>query len=135
MAATTHPHTIDGAEQEIAHAGTHPQQAHASSGIDVGNAIDAHEANLATYLNQPVQDILSRLGLPPLSSHPDTDGAETPPGTASPVDPNQMIKPATDALGTLGNGQFNNADPTQMFQQISQAFESAAQPLGEALSQ
>jgi hypothetical protein len=45
-----------------------------------------------------------------------------------------MIKPATDALGTLGTGQFNNADPTQMFQGIAQAFESAADPLQQAIS-
>jgi hypothetical protein len=115
----------------------HLQQA--QPGFDPEQVINAHETNLADYLNQPVQDILSRLGLPPVPSHAlphgDTDG-QTPPGAANPLDPTQMIKPATDALGTLGTGQFNKGtDPTQMFQGIAQAFESAAEPLAQGVSQ
>jgi hypothetical protein len=114
-----------------------PQLAQTPPGFDPEHVINAHEANLADYLNQPVQDILSRLGLPRLPAPappPDASAAETPPGAANPVDPSQMIKPATDALGTLGTGQFNNSDPTQMFQGIAQALESAADPLQQAVS-
>ncbi|OBF30227.1 hypothetical protein A5724_23680 [Mycobacterium sp. ACS1612] len=106
--------------------------------FDPEQVINAHETNLADYLNQPVQDILARLGLPRIPSHvmpPDgTDGGA--PAPANPLDPTQMIKPATDALGTLGTGQFNNgSDPTQIFQGISQAFESAAEPLAQGMAQ
>ena len=116
---------------------TRRQLAQTPPGFDPEHVINANEANLADYLNQPVHDILSRLGLPRLPAPappPDASDAETPPGAANPVDPSQMIKPATDALGTLGTGQFNNADPTQMFQGIAQALESAADPLQQAIS-
>jgi hypothetical protein len=115
----------------------HLQQA--QPGFDPEQVINAHETNLADYLNQPVQDILSRLGLPPIPSHAlpqDGTDSQTGSGAANPLDPAQMIKPATDALGTLGTGQFNKgADPTQMFQGIAQAFESAAEPLAQGVSQ
>jgi hypothetical protein len=127
------------ASSPSAHTISSPHLQQASPGFDPEHVINAHETNLADYLNQPVQDILSRLGLPPLpvpAQLPVGPDGQTPAGAANPVDPTQMIKPATDALGTLGTGQFNNnADPTQMFQGIAQAFESAAEPLGQAVSQ
>jgi hypothetical protein len=122
-----------------AHTISTPHTQQAPPGFDPEHVINAHESNLADYLNQPVQDILSRLGLPPLpvpAQPPVGPDGQTPAGGQNPVDPTQMIKPATDALGTLGTGQFNNnSDPTQMFQGIAQAFESAAEPLGQAVSQ
>jgi hypothetical protein len=127
------------ASSPSAHTISSPHLQQTSPGFDPEHVINAHETNLADYLNQPVQDILSRLGLPPLpvpAQPPGGDDGQTPAGAANPLDPTQMIKPATDALGTLGTGNFNNnADPTQMFQGIAQAFESAAEPLGQAVSQ
>ncbi|WP_101951160.1 hypothetical protein [Mycobacterium sp. 3519A] len=118
--------------------------------IDPGTIIDAHETNLADYLNQPIGDILKRLGLPPITpglppDHaPNADGAASPApppaapplgGGGSPFDPTQLIQPVTDALGTLGSGQFGNFDPTQIFSGISQAVESAGESVAPALSQ
>jgi hypothetical protein len=137
MAVVAHPLTVDPPAHSISRIDPPAQLAQTPPGFDPEQVIDASEANLADYLNQPVHDILARLGLPRIpapASAPDAADAETPPGAANPVDPSQMIKPATDALGTLGTGQFNNADPTQMFQGIAQAFESAADPLQQALS-
>jgi hypothetical protein len=109
-----------------------------SSGIDPQSVINAQEAHLADYLNQPVHDILARLGLPPLpgaAPPASAPGIGTPDGApASPIDPSQLIQPVTDALGTLGSGQFGDSDPTQMFQGISQALESAGQSVQQALS-
>jgi hypothetical protein len=111
--------------------------AHGLSGVDPHSVIDAHESHLADYLNQPVHDILARLGLPPLAAAappPGAPDATTPAAPPNPMDPSQLIQPVTDALGTLGSGQFGNSDPTQMFQGISQALESAGQSVQQALS-
>jgi hypothetical protein len=139
MAAIPQPTTVDPPAHMISPGPVNPTAhlAQALPGFDPEAVINAHEANLAEYLNQPVQDILSRLGLPrtpDATPPPGAPNAETPAGAANPIDPSQMIQPVTDALGTLGSGQFNNADPTQMFQGISQALESAAQPVQQALS-
>lgn len=40
-------------------------------------------------------------------------------------------KPEPDALGMLGTGQFGNTDPAQKFQEITHAFEPAAEPLSQ----
>jgi hypothetical protein len=122
----------------------HLAQAHA--GFDPESVINAHEAHLADYLNQPVQDILARLGLPALAEAalPSADpnaaapsspapSATSPAAPASPFDASQLIQPVTDALGTLGSGQFGNLDPTQMFGGIAQALESAGQSVGQAM--
>jgi hypothetical protein len=126
-------------ESPSAHTISSPRAQQAPPEIELQNVINAHETNLADYLNHPVQDILSRMGLPPLpvlTQPPGRPDDQTPSGATNPLDPTQMIKPVTDALGTLGTGQFNkSADPTQMFQGIAQAFESTAEPLGQAVSQ
>ena len=137
MAVVAQPVPVDPPAHAISRIDPPAQLAQTPPGFDPEQVINANEANLADYLNQPVHDILARLGLPRIPAPappPDASGAETQPGAANPVDPGQMIKPATDALGTLGTGQFNNADPTQMFQGIAQAFESAADPLQQAIS-
>jgi hypothetical protein len=125
--------------------------AQALPGFDPGPIINAHEANLAEYLNQPVRDIIARLGIQPAlpgppPSPPDapstaapaspasSSGPINPAGGASPFDPTQLIQPVTDALGTLGSGQFGNLDPTQMFGGISQALESAGQSVQQAMT-
>jgi hypothetical protein len=137
MAVVAQPVPVDPPAHAISRIDPQAQLAQTPPGFDPEHVINANEANLADYLNQPVQDILTRLGLPRIPAPappPDASDAETQPGAANPVDPSQMIKPATDALGTLGTGQFNNADPTQMLQGIAQAFESAADPLQQAIS-
>ena len=47
------------------------QFAQALPGSDPGPAINASESNLGDYLNQPVQSILTRLGVPPLPPTPE----------------------------------------------------------------
>ena len=42
------------------------QSPQALPGSDPGPAINASESNLGDYLNQPVQSVLARLGVPPL---------------------------------------------------------------------
>ena len=141
MAAIPQPTTVDPPAHMLAPAPVNPtaQVAQGLPGFDPEAVINAHEANLAAYLNQPVQDILSRLGLPrtPDAAPPSgTPNGESPAGGANPVDPTQMIQPVTDALGTLGSGQFNNnSDPTQVLQGISQALESAVEPIVQSLPQ
>lgn len=98
--------------------------------------INAQEQNLADYLNQPVQDILAKLGLPPLPNGAPPPGEPPPegqPGPTNPMDPSAMIQPVLDALGTLGTGIFDSVDPTKMFEGISKAFESASSSVQEAL--
>ena len=64
-------------------------------------------------------------------------GAEGPGGGGSPFDPSQLIsgliQPVTDALGTLGSGQFGGLDPTQMLGGVSQALQSAGQSVQQAM--
>ncbi|BBY46736.1 hypothetical protein MARA_01660 (plasmid) [Mycolicibacterium arabiense] len=111
--------------------------------------INAHEAILGDYLNRPVSDILSRLGLPASGAAPSpaapppapeqgASNTDVPPpagGAQTPFDPMQLIQPVTDALGTLGSGQLGGMDPTQIFGGLSQALQSAAQSIGPAVSQ
>jgi hypothetical protein len=101
-------------------------------GFDASAAIAAQEQGLSEYLNRPVQEILAQLGLPALPSLPPV---APPPdaGPANPIDPGALIKPVTDALGTLGTGMFDGLDPTQMFQGISRAFNSSATDVSSAL--
>jgi uncharacterized protein YukE len=121
------------------------------SSVDVGPVINAHEASLAEYLNKPVHDILARFGIqpPPQAVPPGAPDAAPQPGPASPAaaapagspaapstpfDPTQLIQPVTDALGTLGSGQFGDLDPTKTFDGISKALESAGQSVQQAMS-
>jgi hypothetical protein len=121
------------------------QSAQALPGFDAGPAIDAHESNLADYLNQPVHNALARLGLPgspqaaPPADAANRNGAP-PPGAANSGMPGmlanlmtQMIQPVTDALGTLGPGMFGSLNPTQTFGGISQALGSAGQSVQQAM--
>jgi hypothetical protein len=129
---------------------------------DPGPVVDALNTGLADYLNQPVRDILARLGLtgqlnpaqppptdrpapagapagrpqsPDPSAHSSADDDESDAGGAGGgIDPSQMIKPVTDALGTLGSGQFDDADPGQMLDGVASAFEQTAGSLTDALS-
>ena len=138
-----------------AHANPVSQPAQPPPSLDVEAAINAQEANLADYLNQPVRDILARLGLPPIPGASPPPGASTanpppgastanpsagpstanpPAGSTSPIDPSSLIQPVTDALGTLGSGQFGNVDPTKAFDGISQTLGSAGQSVQQALA-
>jgi hypothetical protein len=124
-------------------------------GFDPAPVINAHEASLADYLNQPVHDILARLGLSPVPTAapqpapsnaaagaanpnavppPIASSTAAPGSAASPFDPTSLIQPVTDALGTLGSGQFGNLDPTQMFGGLAQTLESAGQSVQQAMS-
>jgi hypothetical protein len=118
------------------------QLAQAMPGYDAAPVIAAQEQNLQDYLNLPVQDILARLGLPPLPNGappgmlpPEAAPIEQAAGNvaANPMQPDSLIKPVTDALGTLGTGVFQNLDPTKMFEGISKAFESTSQSLQQAM--
>jgi hypothetical protein len=122
-----------------------PHSADTISGFDPTGVLDAHDISLSDYLNEPVHDILRRLGLSPAvgdqTPSPATDHAadggaapEAAAGPGSPLDPSQLIQPVTEALGTLGSGQFGNTDPTQIFQTITQTLESAGQSVQQALS-
>lgn len=121
--------------------------AQSTPATDVATVVDAHHPNLTAYLNQPVQDILARLGLATipgggLAAHPpgpplNASGpvpAPRAPGQSSPIDPMQLIQPVTDALGTLGSGQFGQSDPTQALQGITQTLESAGQSVQQTRS-
>lgn len=114
---------------------------------------DAAGANLDGYLNEPVRDILTRLGLtphgtlanpaPPASTanapqpqqhhSPESSGGDAGGGSGG-LDPSQMIQPVMDALGSLGSGEMGQPDPTQSFDGIGQALESAGSQVQQALS-
>lgn len=104
-------------------------------GYDAAAVIAAQEQGLAEYLNRPVQEILAQLGLSPLppspAAVPAPDAAAAP---APPIDPGQLIKPVTDALGTLGNGMFENLDPTAMLDGISQALSGSSTQVSGAMT-
>lgn len=114
-------------------------------GHDAAPIIAAQEQSLADYLNLPVQEILSRLGLAPTpnnadpkqdNSDPNPDDPQPatpqPPSGPGGFDPMGLIQPVIDALGTLGSGNFGNTDPTKMFGGISKAFDTTAVPLQQA---
>lgn len=103
-------------------------------GYDSAAVIAAQHQGLAEYLNRPVQEILAQLGLsplPPVPPAPVTDPAAAP---AAPLDPGQLIKPVTDALGTLGTGLFDSVDPTAMFEGISEALATTSTDVSAAMT-
>src|ERR1700744_6309185 len=119
-------------------------------GFDPWPTINAHESNLADYLNQPVHNILARFGVSqlPQPTSPGGPSAETPSSAANPNGgtpggaqslgmlssmASMLIEPVVEALGTLGSGQFGDLDPTQMFGGITQALESAGQTVQQAM--
>lgn len=121
------------------------QSAQTSPGADPGPVINASESDLGDYLNQPVQNILAQLGVPPLPQPaPPSDApppAAPPPGAAGNQMAGmltslltQMIQPVTDALGMLGPGVFSNLDPSQMLSGISNTLGSAAQLVQPAMA-
>lgn len=121
------------------------QSAQTSPGADPGPVINASESDLGDYLNQPVQNILAQLGVPPLPQPaPPSDApppAAPPPGAAGNQMTGmltslltQMIQPVTDALGMLGPGVFSNLDPSQMLSGISNTLGSAAQLVQPAMA-
>ncbi|PLV49384.1 WXG100 family type VII secretion target [Mycobacterium simiae] len=121
------------------------QSAQTSPGADPGPIINASESDLGDYLNQPVQNILAQLGVPPLPQPaPPSDApppAAPPPGATGNQMTGmltslltQMIQPVTDALGMLGPGVFSNLDPSQMLSGISNTLGSAAQLVQPAMA-
>lgn len=106
-------------------------------GYDASALVAGQEQGLAEYLNRPVQEILAQLGLsplPPIPAVPPDLPVEAGPAAAAPIDPGQLIKPVTDALGTLGTGMFESLDPTAMFEGISQALTSSSADVSGALT-
>jgi hypothetical protein len=105
---------------------------------DPASVIAAQEQGLAEYLNRPVQEILAQLGYPPAPGPAPVPGAPPPgaepPPPGNPMDPGALIKPVTDALGTLGTGIFEAIDPTQMFSAISQAVDSSGAAVAPAMN-
>lgn len=107
-------------------------------GNDPAPVIAAQEQSLQEFLTLPVREILARLGLPAPAAVTRPEGdpqadAQPEPAPTSPMDPSALISPVTDALGTLGNGVFSGADPTAMFQGISQAFQATGGSLQQSL--
>jgi uncharacterized protein YukE len=115
--------------------------------------LDAHKSSLVEYLDRPVHETLSRLGL----SVPVTPGW---PNAQTQVDsiplgggqslggqnaalsslaslaslPMMLIQPVTDALGTLGSGQFGGLDPTAVLGGIGRQLEAAGQSVQQAIA-
>ncbi|MDV3128467.1 hypothetical protein M1247_26400 [Mycobacterium sp. 21AC1] len=147
MPSTTHQHSPGVATET-------PRPAPAEPSPESSGGLDAAHANLDGYLNEPVRDILSRLGLAPngasaqpadpadpagpvnpaQSQQPQHSGADAPGGGDGGFDPSQMIQPVTDALSSLGSGQLGQPDPTQSFDGINQALDSAGSQVQQALS-
>ena len=145
MASTT-PHYSPGPNAETLRPATPTSES--SGGLDTAHA------NLDGYLNEPVRDIISRLGLTPNAApanpansaqsanpapsqqvqQPQSSSGSSPGGGGSGFDPSQMIQPVTDALGSLGSGQMGQPDPTQSFDGIGQALDSAGSQVQQALS-
>ena len=116
------------------------QLAQTMPGYDPAPVIAAQEQSLQDFLNLPVKEILSRLGLPqpanskPDEAPPDEQSPEDEQPPASPFDPSSLISPLTDALGTLGPGLFEGIDPTKMMQGISQTFQDTGGSLQPSLA-
>ena len=114
------------------------QLAAAMAGYDPTPVIAAGERHLTDYLAMPTQQILNQFGLHGLpdqaaaaSAHPPMPG--NPANALNALNPAQLISPVTNALGTLGSGQFPGMDPTSMLSGISNAFGNTAGPLQQAM--
>jgi hypothetical protein len=115
------------------------QLAESLPGFDAAPVINAGEQRLADYLGMPTQQILNQFGPQQLSTAAPTastipDIPANPGGPITPVGPAQLISPVVQALSTLGTGQFSGMDPTAMFNEISNSFNSTAGPVQQALS-
>ncbi|GAS97976.1 uncharacterized protein RMCC_4941 [Mycolicibacterium canariasense] len=142
MASTTH-FDVPGVSAETL------RPASVTPNPEPSGGLDAASTNLDGYLNEPVRDILARLGLasggapanpagtansaPPQQPQSAAGDASDGGGTGG-FDPSQMIQPVMDALGSLGSGQMGQPDPTQSFDGIGQALESAGSQVQQALS-
>lgn len=120
-------------------AGPSLQVAQQVPGYDPTPHINAQEQGLADYLNIPVQEVLTQLGIqpPPPGTPllPQTPGVPAAGAAGSPFNPGSMIKPVTDALGTLGTGKFDEGyDPPKMYDGISKTFETTGQAVQQATS-
>lgn len=107
-------------------------------GFDPTPYINAQEQGLADYLNLPVEQVLTQLGIqPPPSGTPmptAPSGIPASGAAGSPFNPSSMITPVTDALGTLGTGKFDEGyDPPQMYEGISKTFETTGQSVQQAV--
>ena len=108
-------------------------------GYDATPVIAAQEQSLQDFLNLPVREILDRLGLPPIADQkpaeqppPESRPEQQPP--ANPMDPSALISPVTDALGTLGTGMFDGADPTTMLPAISKMLQSTGGSMAKSVN-
>jgi hypothetical protein len=98
-------------------------------GFDPSSVIADVERGLVDFLNKPIQQTLNLL---PLQRFPEQPTAD-PEGSASPIDPFQLISTVVGALGTLGSGLFSGLDPTRILKGVSDAFDGVAAPLQRAL--
>jgi hypothetical protein len=107
------------------------------TGSDATPVINAAEQQLTNYLGMPTQQLLSQLGLQQLPMAATTAAmsplAANPGGPMNSIGPAQLISPVVQALSTLGTGQFGGMDPTSMLSGISNAFDSSASPVQQAL--
>ncbi|TDH45987.1 hypothetical protein E2F47_27565, partial [Mycobacterium eburneum] len=105
---------------------------------DPAPAINAVEHGLKDWLNKPVEDVLSELGLDPRDPHP-ADAAANAAG-AGMGGPGGglvagMMAPLVGMLGMVGNGLTQGLNPQQMFQPVMQAFQQGAQSLQGLMGQ
>jgi hypothetical protein len=119
-----------------------------AANFDHGPISNALEGQLQDWLNRPVQDILNQFHmgqLPNVSPHDmfpsggipaDLSGASGLGGLGGGGGNNLiggMLKPATDLLGTVGNGVFQGVNPSQFASSIGSAFQQAFSGLQSAL--
>jgi hypothetical protein len=117
-------------------------------GFDHRPISDGLENDLQNWLNRPVQDILNQFHMGQL---PNVDAHDLFPSLGGAMGPNQLagasgmggggnnligglLKPATDLLGSVGNGVFQGMNPSQLFGPITSAFQQAASGLQQAIS-
>jgi len=98
-------------------------------GFDPSSVIADVERGLLDFLNKPVQQTLNLMPLQRFPVPPSGDAS----GSASPIDPFQLISTVVGALGTLGSGIFSGLDPTRILRGVSDAFDGVAVPLQRAL--
>ena len=98
-------------------------------GFDPSSAIAGVERGLLDFLSKPIQATLELL---PLQRFPEQTPAN-PAGSASPLDPFQLISTVVGALGTLGSGLFPGLDPTRLLQGVTDAVDGVAAPLRRVL--
>src|SRR5215475_4850325 len=93
----------------------------AIASVDPGQVLDAHESDLADFLNQPVDKVLSRVGLPGSPS-------ATPPGSQKPTDPNDSHGAQPDPNNP--NGAPPDGGANSALSSLSSLASLATLPLG-----